>query len=190
MESSTMPQPGDLGRQDQFSYSTFYDPAARSAGAGPTAFLVDRAACACQQRTVSSAWERSLPLVLRKAAFVVKRGRSDHVCADAMGMGAPIPEDGVYRLRKWRGTIDYSAVELRCGATSAQIRVVAGTPIERALRTRWWTIAWRIPSRAAGGRDRCLGCAEPVSHLGLLRCRIHLAEVLSFVTRHADVAYL
>jgi len=124
-----------LGRQDQVSYSTFYDPSGRSAGTGSTAFLVDRAAARAQQPNRSFSVERKLPLEFYgKAAFVGKAGPLRFTFApDAMGVERRFRRTALYRLRNWRND-RYSAVELTIGATSAaDSSGWAGTHIERAL---------------------------------------------------------
>src|SRR5260370_19382870 len=89
------PSLGILGRQDQVSYSTFYDPSGQVVrGPVPTAFLVDpRGLRMPSSRIVSFSVERKLPLEFYgKASYILKQGHSGFTFAPApLGAGAPIP---------------------------------------------------------------------------------------------------
>src|SRR5439155_27011041 len=100
------PSLGILGRQDQVSVSTFYNPSGEiSRGPVETAFLVDQRNLRSPRfRIVSLSFERKLPFEsYGKASYISKLGHSGFTFApDAMATFAPIPIDGLYRLRNWR----------------------------------------------------------------------------------------
>ena len=190
------PSLGILGRQDQVSYSTFYDSSGLiSRGPVPIAFLVDpRGLRVPGTRTISFSIERKLPFdFYGKASYLLKAGHSGFTFApDVIGSPEPIPEDGVYRLRNWRND-RYHAVELTVRRTfggkfewvggytrsGARSDAVVDYSLENPIFARQGPgpLPWDAPNRFLSW-----GWAPFPQSI--------VPHPLSFLTRETDIAYL
>jgi hypothetical protein len=188
--------PGIFGRQNQASLSTFYDSNGQiSRSSVETAFLVNqRDLRVPRHRILSLSVERKLPFELYgKASFVCKEGRFGFTYApDEIASFAPIPVDGLYRLRSWRND-RYDAVEFTVRRTfggkfewvggytrsSARSDAVVDYSLENPIFARQGPgpLAWDAPNRFL-----TWGWAPVPQSIA--------PHFLSFLTRDTDVAYL
>ena len=187
---------GMFGRQNQAALSTFFDPGGGVVGPPvETAFDVDqRGLRAPHYRTISFSVERKLPWdFYGKASYLGKAGRRGLTFApDPTGLLAPIPADGLYRLRNLRDD-RYKALELTVRRTfggkfewvggytrsSARSNAVVDYSLENPIFAEQapGRLAWDTPNRFLSW-----GWAPVPKSI--------LPRALAFVARETDVAYL
>ncbi len=188
---------GILGRQDQVSLSTFYDPNGQIVG-GPvqTSFLVDTHGLKVPVfRILSLSLERKLPFEFYgKAAYIGRVGQNGFTFAPPQTIGDPsaVPVGGVYHLRNWRDD-RYDAVELTVRRTfkgkfewvggytrsSARTDAAVDYSLENPIFAQQGPgrLPWDAPNRLL-----TWGWAPVPKSI--------VPPVLSFLTRDTDVAYL
>ncbi len=187
---------GVLGRQDQVSISTFYDPNGQLERAPvETSFLVDpRLLRVPRYRILSGSLERKLPFEFYgKASYIGRVGENGFAFAP-LAPPAPgeVPVGGVYQLRNWRND-RYDALELTMrrtfggkfewvgGYTRSSARTDAD--VEYSLQNPIFArqapgpLPWDAPNRFL-----TWGWA-PVS-------KSIVPPALDFIVRNTDVAYL
>jgi hypothetical protein len=106
---------GILGRQDQVSVSSFYDPTGQLIrGPVETSFMVDRSVLRVpRSRILSFTVEKKLPFDLYgKASFIDRAGENGFSFVPELPLASgQVPVGGVYQLRNWRDD-RYDAIEL------------------------------------------------------------------------------
>ena len=166
-----------------------------SRGPIETAFLVDQGNLRSPRfRIASLSVERKLPFEFYgRVSYISKLGHSGFTFApDAMATFAPIPNDGLYRLRNWRND-RYDAVELTVRRTfggkfewvggytrsNARSDAVVDYSLENPIFARQapGPLPWDAPNRFL-----TWGWAPVPKSL--------LPRSLSFLTRETDIAYL
>jgi hypothetical protein len=188
---------GVLGRQDQVSLSTFYDPNGQILrGPVQTEFLVDpRGLRVPRYRILSLSLERKLPFEFYgKASYIGRVGQNGFTFAPPQPIGGAgaIPVGGAYHLRNWRDD-RYDAVELTVHRTfkgkfewvggytrsSARTDAAVDYSLENPIFARQepGRLAWDTPNRFL-----TWGWAPVPKSI--------LPPALSFITRDTDVAYL
>jgi hypothetical protein len=188
---------GILGRQDQVSLSTFFDPNGQIVrGPIQTSFLVDtRVLRVPVYRIQSLSLERKLPFEFYgKASYTGRVGQNGFTFAppQAIGGGATVPVGGAYHLRNWRDD-RYDALELTVRRTfkgkfewvggytrsSARTDAAVDYSLENPIFARQGPgrLPWDTPNRFL-----TWGWAPFPKSI--------VPPALSFLTRDTDVAYL